>query len=165
MKCKAVCDEITHVFQIKTFLLKFLVGERFRVDSHSLHYQFIVVWSRHLVLASTFAFHEEGVYFIVLQDWTSRFIVVWANILSWHWALHSKTQTLHIGSHEWSWSIYIPLCVYVWDKKTIFSMCFSNHWYRSSLQSHVYITCWKSFRIKESCFSDFENTTVIFLHI
>jgi len=30
MKCKAVCDEITHVFQIKTFLLKFLVGEIFK---------------------------------------------------------------------------------------------------------------------------------------
>ena len=92
MKCKAVCDEITHVFQIKTFLLKFLVGERFRVDSHSLHYQFIVVWSRHLVLASTFAFHEEGVYFIVLQDWTSQFIVVWANTSSWPWALILKLR-------------------------------------------------------------------------
>ena len=30
MKCKAACDEITHVFQIKTFVLKFLVGKRFK---------------------------------------------------------------------------------------------------------------------------------------
>ena len=124
MKCKAVCDEITHVFQIKTFLLKFLVGERFRVDSHSLHYQFIVVWSRHLVLASTFAFHEEGVYFIVLQDWTSQFIVVWANTSSWPWALHSKTQTLHVISHEWSRSVNILLCAFVWDTKLYFPCAF-----------------------------------------
>ena len=30
IKCKAMCDEITHIFQIKTFLLKFLVEERFK---------------------------------------------------------------------------------------------------------------------------------------
>ena len=44
-------------------------------------------------------------------------------------------------------------------------MCFSNNWYQSGLQSHVCITCWVSLRIKENCFHDFENTTVIFLYI
>ena len=83
MKCKAMCDEITHVFKIKTVLLKFLVGERFKgwISWTPLLVHSSV--SRHLVLASSLAFHANGVYFIVLQDWTSRFIVVWTNSSSW----------------------------------------------------------------------------------
>jgi len=49
--------------------------------------------------------------------------------------------------------------------KTVFSICFSNNWYQSGLQSHVCITWWVSFIIQENCFHDFENTAIIFLHI
>ena len=46
--------------------------------------------------------------------------------------------------------------------KTVFSMCFSDKWYQSGLKSHVCITCWVSFRIKENWFHDFENSAVDF---
>ena len=42
-----------------------------------------------------------------------------------------KTQMLHVISHEWSTSIYIPFCVFVWDTKLYFSMCFTNNWSKS----------------------------------
>ena len=77
----------------------------------------------------------------------------------------SKIQMLHAISHEWSRFVYILLRVFCMRYKTIFSKCFPNIWYQSGLQSHVCITCWVSFRIKENCFHVFENSAVIFLHI
>ena len=70
-------------FQDNPLVLKFLVGERYKgwisrppLSVHS-------VWGKHLVLASSLAFHAEDVYFKVLQDWTSQFIMVWASTSSW----------------------------------------------------------------------------------
>ena len=71
---------------------------------------------------------------------------------------------LHVISHEWSRSVYTLLRVFVWDTKLYFSICFYNKWYQSGLQSHVCITCWVSFKIKENSFIVFENFVVIFLH-
>ena len=59
--------------------------------------------------------------------------------------------------------LFIFRCVFLYEiQKRFFSMCFSNNWYQSSLQSHVCITCWVSFRIKENWFHVFENSAVDF---
>ena len=48
-KCKAMCDEITHVFSLKNLSFKISCGERYKG------------WIKHLVLAMSFAFHVEGI--------------------------------------------------------------------------------------------------------
>ena len=54
--------------------------------------------------------------------------------------------------------------MFLYEIQNCFFHMFSQQWYQSGLQSHVCITCWVSFRIKENCFHGFENSVVIFLH-
>ena len=81
--CKVKIVIRSQWFKDNPLVLKFLVERDTRVGSHGLHCRFIVVWGKHLVLASSLAFHAEDVYFIVLQDWTYPFKVVWISTSSW----------------------------------------------------------------------------------